>query len=421
MSELEKWLGHIESVHFRSIDMELGRVLAVLGRVLPSGPGFRSINVAGTNGKGTAVEALSSVLQQTGMHVGTYTSPHLVRYTERVKVDGVEVGEAELCRAFATIDKAREGTPLTYFEFGTLAALLIFQNRGVEIAVLEVGMGGRLDAVNAVDPCAALITSISIDHELWLGSDRESIAFEKAGIFRSGTPAICADPTPPRAIADQAEVVGADLYQLGKEFEITEHSNRWEWSGPGIQIDLPEMPMRQFRANIVAGVLMTLTCIKHIVDLDAGQIRQGLSSMRMRGRCEIIDSRPQIVLDVAHNVAALEVLHDTLKSDRTAGRTLAVCGMLKDKPVGVMADILEPVIDAWYLGTIHDPRGSTSEELKDKIERSSDKPVSAHGSVLGAFHAAHHAAGPSDRIVVFGSFHTVGDIIRALEGDRTEH
>ena len=421
MSELEKWLGHIETVHFRSIDMRLDRISRVLQRVLPDGPGFRSISVAGTNGKGTAVEALSSILLECGKRVGTYTSPHLIRYTERVRVDGIEVSEAELCSVFARIENLRGSTPLTYFEFGTLAALLVFEERGVEIAVLEVGMGGRLDAVNLVDAEAALITSISLDHEHWLGSDRESIAFEKAGIFRSGRPAICADPDPPRAVAACATQIGANLYQLGKDFEIHMNPAGWEWTGPEGRIDLPEQVVRECHANNLAGVLMTLKCLGHLVPVDGDRIRRGLSSVRMRGRCEVIPGSPLIVLDVAHNMAAFRVLNDELKSQRISGRTFAVCGMLKDKPAREMAELLDGVIDEWHVGTIRDPRGHTSRELADEISSSIGKLVSTHDSVLSAFRAVQRAAGTPDRIVVFGSFHTVGDIIRGLEGDRKEH
>lgn len=418
---LDDWLGHIESVHFRSIDLQLDRVSAVLKRILPDGPRFLSISVAGTNGKGTAVEALGSILLETGMRVGLYTSPHLVRYNERIRVGGQEAGDAELCSAFGVIEKARGDIPLTYFEFGTLAAFVIFEQRGVEIAILEVGMGGRLDAVNAVDASAALITSISIDHESWLGTDRESIAVEKAGIFRTGKPAICTDPDPPAAISECAQVIGAELYRFGADFGMTQNVTGWAWSGPGGPISLPGLSMKGFQANTLAGVIMTLMLIDHHVRIDAVQIRRGLLSMRMRGRFEIIAGRPEIILDVAHNMAAISALRDSLKDRRHVGRTLAVCGMLKDKPVREMAEMLNPLVDEWYVGTINDPRGCSADELAAGIALSGNITVFPHISVISAFSAARKAADPHDRIMVFGSFHTVGDIIRALEGDDAEH
>lgn len=310
---------------------------------------------------------------------------------------------------------------MTYFEYGTLAALLVFEQRGVELAVLEVGMGGRLDAVNSVDAVAALVTSIAIDHQQWLGTDRESIAREKAGIFRSGRPAVCADPDPPGSLVRFAAQVGAVLYRRGMEFDIGRCEGGWVWTGQREPIRLPGLQLRESQAASVAGALMVLECLDHVVSVDRGQMLAGLSSMRMRGRCEVIPGRPQIVLDVAHNMAALKVLFEFLTSDKYEGRTLAVCGMLQDKPVSAMARLLDAVVDEWFAGTIHDPRGYSAAVLGRKIAESSEKPVSCHDSVLSAFIAANQAAGAADRILVFGSFHTVGDIIRALEGDGTEH
>ncbi len=415
---LERWLRYIESVHFRSIDLALDRVSTVMLRVLPNGPGFCSISVAGTNGKGSAVEVLTSILRQTGVRVGTYTSPHLVNYTERIRIDGHEVDEKELCAAFARIEEERRETPLTYFEFGTLAALVIFEERGIDVAVLEVGMGGRLDAVNAVDAGAALITSISIDHEHWLGKDRHSIAIEKAAIFRPNKPAVCADPDPPAAIREHANSIGADFYQLGRDYDMIESGSGWQWSGPKGRFGSLRLPMEgKFQANNVAGALMVLTCIDQIVQINQEQICKGLSSLRLRGRFEIMEGPPQIVLDVAHNMAAIRVLYENLKKHVCPGRTFAVCGMLKDKPARAIGELLNPLIDEWHVGTIHDPRGRSAEELAVEISATSSSPVSSHDSVLSAFRAARCAANSTDRVLVFGSFHTVGDIIRALEGD----
>lgn len=416
---LERWLSHIQAVHYRSIDLQLDRVRRVLDRLLPNGPAFRSISVAGTNGKGTAVEALGRMLMAADNRVGCYTSPHLVRYNERVRIDAEETSDAELCSAFTEIERLRQDVPLTYFEFGTLAALLVFERSGVDIAVLEVGMGGRLDAVNAVDASAALITSISIDHEAWLGADRESIAIEKAGIFRRGRPAVCADPEPPAAVSRCAESAGAILYQLGRDFEIHEQGENWVWSGPRGNIDLAGLSLREHQARSVAGALMVLQSLDQLVPVDARQTLAGLRAMHIRGRCEVVPGNPRIILDVAHNLAALEVLRDQLVAEPIHGRTLAVCGMLQDKPVEAMADLLDPVVDQWFTGTIDDARGCSSKELGRAISGSSPKPLACHDSVLAAFRAAQRAAHAEDRIVVFGSFHTVGDILRALEGDGT--
>lgn len=420
---LSQWLAHIESVHFRSVDLGLDRVSAVLQKLLPQGPSFIVITVAGTNGKGSAVEMLSAIYSQTNLCVGTYTSPHLVSYTERVQVNRQEVAQSELCAAFEEIERSRVDIPLTYFEFGTLAALLIFQNRGVQLALLEVGMGGRLDAVNAVDPSVALISSVAIDHQSWLGSDREAIAVEKAGIMRKSRPVICAEPEPPLTIAQQAERIGAKLYQLGEHFSYTSHGDRWHWIGPGVE--MKNLPMPQmiggFQLQNASGVLMVVTALSHAVSLSEGQIHRGLSSARLRGRFEIVQSEPMIVLDVAHNLAAAVELSLNLDAFSVDGQTLAVCGMLQDKPVAEIAAQLETTVDAWYLGSIQDARGCTADELAQAIKTRTTKPIFTHDSVVAAYHAACKRAAFSDRIVVFGSFHTVGDIIAALKTDNVVH
>ncbi len=414
---LEQWLDYIESVHFRSIDLQLDRVDAVLKRLFPGGLDFHAINVAGTNGKGSAVEIMTTVLCRTDLCIGTYTSPHLVSYAERIRINGNMAGEAELCSAFAAIEEARGDTPLTYFEFGTLAALFIFQSRGVDLAVLEVGMGGRLDAVNAVDASASLVTSIAIDHEHWLGVDRERIAVEKAGIFRPGRPAICADPDPPDAILECARESGAELYQLGVDFRMEKDEEGWRWIGPDDSFSgLPAPTLTgNFQSNNVAGAIMVLMSIKSLVRISADQLRSALACVCMRGRFELIEGAPEIVLDVAHNIAAITGLRNNLHERPNPGRTLAVCGMLKDKPVRGMSELLGPLVDEWYVGSIHDARGCSAQELAREMEAGVSNPVSTHDSVVSAFTAAQRAAKPADRIVVFGSFHTVGDIIRALE------
>ncbi|MDJ0956302.1 MAG: Mur ligase family protein, partial [Arenicellales bacterium] len=266
---LGQWLAYIESVHFRSIDLTLDRLEAVLHKILPDGLEYKVISVAGTNGKGSAVEMLTAIFSQAGFHVGTYTSPHLVSYAERIQVDRQMVSEAELCWAFETIEDARSDIPLTYFEFGTLAALLLFKQKGVQIAVLEVGMGGRLDAVNAVDSCATLITSVAIDHQLWLGADRESIAAEKAGIIRGGCPAVCSDPDTPDAVVEFATKAGASLYRIGEHFSYMDHGFSWDWIGPeDSYYGLPNLPLAgAFQLQNAAGVVMVVMALKKLIQV----------------------------------------------------------------------------------------------------------------------------------------------------------
>lgn len=420
---LAQWLAHIESVHFRSVDLTLDRVNAVLQRVLPDGPGYMVITVAGTNGKGSAVEMLTAIYSQTDLCVGTYTSPHLVSYTERIQVNRQAVAASELCNAFSKIEQLRLGVPLTYFEFGTLAALLIFQDRGAQIALLEVGLGGRLDAVNAVDPSVSLITSVAIDHQSWLGSDRESIAAEKVGILRASRPVVCSEPDPPAVVARQAYKVGARLYQIDEHFRYVPHGDLWDWIGPDGEFkDLPRPPMiGNFQLQNAAGVVMVVMVLKHALPIDTERLRRGLSCARLRGRFEVVKEKPMVVLDVAHNVAAVSQLKSNLEAFPVAGRTLAVCGMLKDKSVTEIAAQLETTVDAWYLGTIHDPRGYSADELAALIKPQTTGQVLTHDSVLFAYNAARRSAAPSDRVVVFGSFHTVGDIISVLNPDSVVH
>lgn len=420
---LSQWLTHIESVHFRSVDLTLDRVRRVLHRVLPRGPRYKIVSVAGTNGKGSAVEMLTSIYAQTDLVVGTYTSPHLVSYTERIRVDRKAVAEPELCAAFEKIEHIRSGIPLTYFEFGTLAALLIFQDRGVQIALLEVGMGGRLDAVNAVEPAASLITSIAIDHQSWLGSDRASIAAEKAGVMRQHRPTVCSEPDPPPVILRQAEKLGSKLYLIHQHFSYRRREGVWNWVGPDRELtDLPLPPLTGgFQLQNAAGALMVVFALNDGIEVSEDQIRRGISSARLRGRFEVIAGEPMIVLDVAHNLSAVSQLRVNLEAVQVEGRTLAVCGMLKDKPAGEITAQLESVVDAWYLGAIRDARGCAADELEKVVKAKTKKPVHSYDSVLSAYRAASKQASTSDRILVFGSFHTVGDIIPALEPGSVVH
>lgn len=284
-------------------------------------------------------------------------------------------------------------------------------------------MGGRLDAVNAVDPSVSLITSVAIDHQLWLGSDRESIAAEKVGISRESRPVICSDPDPPEAIARQANKIGARLYQINEHFSYVCHEQLWDWVGPECEFKhLPRPPMTgAFQLQNAAGVLMTLMALNHRIRVTAEHLRSGLASTRLRGRFDLINGEPMIVLDVAHNAAAISQLKANLEASPVAGRTLAVCGMLRDKPVAGMAAQLAAVVDAWYLGTIRDPRGYSANELGQIIATETTKQVLACGSVVSAYNTARSRAAAADRIVVFGSFHTVGDIMRLLRIDSVVH
>lgn len=413
---LDNWLNYIESVHSRSMDLSLERVREVLARLLPAGPGFAVISVAGTNGKGSSVAMADACLRAAGKRTGAYTSPHLVRHNERVRIDGAPASDAEFCAAFERIEAVRGTIPLTYFEFGTLAALLIFAARGVEVAVLEVGMGGRLDAVNTCDADVALVTAIGLDHQRWLGHDREAIGFEKAGIFRPHRPAVCSDPRPPASIAAHAAGVGAHFQQLGRDFFIEQRGPEWIWYGAaGARLPLSQLGLRgTFQLYNAAGVVTALKLLPAGLRPGDDSLRRGLAAASIRGRLQTLREGPEVIADVCHNAPAARVLRDNLRA-LPQRRTLAVCGMLRDKPVEQVAAILRSSVDEWHVAGLAGQRGMSTDEMRARVAEGIQgrRPVHAHRTAVAAYDAAFAAAGAPDRIVVFGSFHTVGDIIGA--------
>ncbi len=388
----------------------------MLDRLKLRRPGYRVITVTGTNGKGSAVAMLEACLRAAGYRVGTYTSPHLIKYNERVRVDGVDATDTALCAAFERIEAARGETPLTYFEFGTLAAFDQFARANIDVAVLEVGLGGRLDAVNAIDADAALVTSIGIDHIQWLGDTREAIGREKAGVFRKDRPAICADPEPPASIAAQAQTVGARLYQRNRDFFVERGDSGWTWKhGHTVRAGLSYPALRgDYQLANAAGVLMVLETLRDVLPVSQGHIREGLLAANVRGRFQVLPGLPVRVLDVAHNPDAVRVLARTLTQQTVTGRTLAVFGMLRDKDMVGAVRSMRDIVDAWYVTALgqQTERGATAEEVAQAIVRAGlDKPVTRFNDARAAYAAARRDAGPADRIVVFGSFYMVGDIL----------
>lgn len=394
---------------------------AVLDRLRLRHPGFRTVTVTGTNGKGSAVAMLEAILRAAGYRVGTYTSPHLIKYNERVRVDGVDATDAALCAAFERIESARGEIPLTYFEFGTLAAFDQFARAPIDVAVLEVGLGGRLDAVNAIDADAALITSIGIDHVQWLGDTREAIGREKAGVFRKNRPAICADPAPPASIAAQAQALGATLYQRNRDFSVERTDSGWVWRAGGtLRAGLPPPALRgDYQLDNAAGALMAIETLKEVLPVSQAHIREGLLAANVRGRFQVLPGLPVRVLDVAHNPDAVRVLAQTLTQQTVTGRTFAVFGMLRDKDMVGAVQSLRDIVDAWYVTTLGGTeRGASAEEVAQAIARAGlDKPVTRFNDARAAYAAARRDAGPADRIVVFGSFYMVGDILALPKKD----
>ena len=407
---LDAWLTWQESLHPAKIELGLERIANVLQRLHPEPPPFPVITVAGTNGKGSSVAMLEAILRAAGYRVGAYTSPHLLRYNERVRLDGQPVSDAQFIESFARIDTIRGDSSLTYFEFGTLAALDIFYHEAPDVVVLEVGLGGRLDAVNVIDPTIALITSISVDHMDWLGKDRETIAREKAGIMRAGRPVIFSGRDMPDSVAQQARELDAPLAVLQRDFHYRKHADDWEWwSGNEPAMRLPHPALRgEHQFENAAGVLMVLHELAERLPVDVAAIREGLQTVTLPGRFQVFPGAVSWILDVAHNPDGVVRLAEVLASNPIAGRTLVVIGMMRDKDIHAALQHLQGQVAAWFTATLATPRSADAAEVAVMIRQSAgNAKVQACEDVATACDAAKAAARDGDRIVVCGSFYTV--------------
>ena len=412
---LAEWLAWQETVH--PLEMDLGLARARLVREALGGggaPPFVIVTVAGTNGKGSTVAFAQSILTVAGARTGTYTSPHLVHYNERIRIDGVPVADGAIMRAFERIDRARGGVTLTYFEFGTLAAVEVFRAAGVDAAVLEVGIGGRLDAVNIFDADAAVVTPIDIDHVRWLGPDRESIGREKAGIFRSGRPAVIADRDPPASLVAAAEAIGARRLCIGRDFDALPCESGWSWIGPTRRLDnlpAPDLPGR-FQLDNAAAAIMALDALDRLPEPDG--VRRGVGATRLAGRFQVLPGIVPIVLDIAHNPHAARSLAGNLRASRPPGREIAVAGLLEDKDAAGVVEAAADAFDHWYVARPAGSRGGSAEALARTVRaRVGDTPVEVCDGVPGALRRARASAHRGDRIVVFGSCYTVGEVLAA--------
>jgi dihydrofolate synthase/folylpolyglutamate synthase len=415
---LSDWLGYIEKQHPSAIALGLERVAEVLRR-LNAGLDCPVITVGGTNGKGSTCAMLESILRAAGYRTGLYTSPHLLRYNERVRIAGVEADDALLCEGFAAVEAARGDVPLTYFEFGTLAALWVFEEKKIEAAILEVGLGGRLDAVNVADADCAVLTSVAIDHVDYLGGTREQIGREKAGIFRPGRPAVVADPDPPSSVLNSR----AELLLINRDFGYTAEPAQWAYWGPaGRRGGLAHPALRgAMQLRNAAAALCALDTLRARLPLAMQEVRRGLAEVALPGRFEVLPGRPQVILDVAHNVEAAQALERNLAASGFAAETIAVCGMLRDKDLGGVVGALAPRITRWHLASLHGPRAAAAADLAAQlaalgVENSS---IHQHASPAQAFAAARGAANENDKIVVFGSFLTVGEVKAWLNDNQT--
>ena len=413
---LSDWLAWQETLHPHKIDLGLERVASVADRLQLRQPDFTVVTVAGTNGKGSSVAMLESVLLAAGYQTGTYTSPHLQRYNERIRINGQQIDDLSLCSAFAAVDSARGSVSLSYFEFGTLAALQLFKQRSPGIVILEVGLGGRLDAVNVLDSDVALITSIDIDHSAWLGTDRESIGFEKAGILRAARPAICSDANPPDSIENRARELKANWYCLGAEYCYQRSGASWSWQG--VSSSIKELPLPalagQHQLDNAAGVLMVLEVLADKYPVSREAMEQGLQAVKLDGRCQIFSGAVELVFDVAHNTASAGRLTRVLRDNPVTGENFLVLGMLDDKDVEQFTRALEEVIDYWYLVTPGSDRGLPAASLRGRMCcLPADGKVHCFPDTAAALRQAQSDACSGDRIVVTGSFVTVAEALES--------
>ncbi|MFH1818288.1 MAG: bifunctional tetrahydrofolate synthase/dihydrofolate synthase [Pseudomonadota bacterium] len=413
LTSLDAWLARLERLHPSTIDLGLDRVRRVkvaLGLV----PDFPLIVVGGTNGKGSTCAYLAAILDAAGYKTGLYTSPHLLRYNERVRVAGREASDAELIAAFERVDAARGDVSLTYFEFGTLGAMARFIDAGIDVAVLEVGLGGRLDAVNVFDADVAVVTSVDLDHMDYLGDSREKIGFEKSGIYRTGRPAVCVDPAPPLSLLEHARRIGADLRCVGRDFSAQREDDHWTYrSRATCWADLPLPAMAgACQLRNASGALAALDAIQARLPVDEAAIRRGLAATRVPGRFQYIAQAPAVILDVAHNPEAARALAATLHGQPVGGRTLAVVGMLADKDAAGVFAALRDEIDAWWTCTPASPRARDAQALAAELRgQVGEVPIHVQPDVARALTEARSAAREDDRILVFGSFYTVAAVL----------
>jgi dihydrofolate synthase/folylpolyglutamate synthase len=409
LTTLDAWLDYQQRIHPRAIELGLDRVREVWSRMGSPRPAPVVITVGGTNGKGSAIAFLEAMLRADGRRVGAYTSPHLLRYNERVRIDGADADDASLVGAFERIETARGDIALTYFEYGTLAALLLFADAGIDVALLEVGLGGRLDAVNIIDADAAIVTTVDLDHQDWLGDDRDSIGREKAGIFRSRRPAVIGDAHPPRGLLEEAARIGPDLRIAERDFFVDIGASNWTWRSGEDVLVLPPPALRASSQHAnAAAAIASLHALRATLGWNSDAIARGVAKARIDARLQRFASSPELIIEVAHNPQAARVLAAWLDAHPSAGRTLAVFGALSDKDVRGIVEPLRDVVSAWHLTGLaqESPRGLSPTATLDLVQsaRSGASIGSLNEDVGAALDAAFADAQPADRIIAFGSF-----------------
>ncbi len=408
----QQWLAYIEALHPKSIAMGLERVSTV-AKQLNIKPSFPIITVAGTNGKGSTCAMLSQIYTEAGFAVGCYTSPHLLRYNERVRINHQDISDADLCRAFDAIEEARGNVALTYFEMGTLAAMWHFCQAKLDVVILEVGLGGRLDAVNIFEPACSIITTIDLDHMEYLGDTREKIGFEKAGIFRPNVFAICGDEDPPNSLIDYAEQLNTPLKLINRDFSVKKTTNGWQYTEKQNDFLLPNLGLHgEFQLNNAACAVCAVQYLTIFLPVKISHIQSALNTVNLVGRFYSISTNPNVIVDVAHNPhAALSLAHN-LQAAPCAGSTLAVFAMLADKDINGVIKAVSTHINQWFIADNHSVRGAKAKELNDKlIQNNPNTQIHSFTDVASALVAACDIATRNDRIIVFGSFYTVADAI----------
>ncbi|WP_407465424.1 bifunctional tetrahydrofolate synthase/dihydrofolate synthase [Xanthomonas campestris] len=412
---LSDWLAYIEQQHPQNIAMGLERVREVAARLQIEAPATHVIVVGGTNGKGSTVAFIEAIGRAAGWKVGAYTSPHLLRYNERVRIDGVEASDAQLVAAFAAVEAARGDTALTYFEFGTLAALWLLQQSELELAVLEIGLGGRLDAVNIIDADVAVITTVDIDHTDWLGEDREAIGAEKAGIIRGWKPLVLGEIDPPSSVLRRAYQLGANAIRAGSDyFHEPIDAQHWRWRDVAQTLELP-MPALQAPVQLAnaAAAIAALQALP--VEVPATAWAQGVAAAQLPGRLQrVARDGVELMLDVGHNPQAARALAQALGTATPAGTTVALYAALADKDVQGVVEALAGCVDQWALAGLEGARGQSAEALRARLQGTAAAQAACHGDVADALRAVLAGAQPGDRVLVFGSFHTVADALQAL-------
>jgi dihydrofolate synthase/folylpolyglutamate synthase len=416
MKTLQEWLDWCEQLHPVAIDMGLDRVKNVVDRMALRFD-CPVITVAGTNGKGSTCAMLEAVLLQAGYRTGVYTSPHLVHFEERCRLHGESASAEAFAQAFAAVEAVRGDISLTYFEFSTLAILHLMAHAHLDVAILEVGLGGRLDAVNIIDADCTVITSIDLDHMAILGNDRERIGFEKAGIMRAGRPVIVSDPVPPESVIDHAAGIGAELWLFGRDFNFSGDKQQWAWAGRDRRYSGMAYPALRGANQLInaSGVLAALEALRQRIPITAQAVRNGLAMVELPGRFQIVPGQPVLVLDVAHNPHSVAALAANLDAMGFYPTTHAVFGAMADKDLLPMLQKVSPMVDKWYFTDLPLPRAAKAADLQHAWQVQNtrkDAASSVHADPMQALHAAIEGADPADRIVVFGSFYTVGGVLK---------